>query len=171
LPPESLPQVVHDEVQRMQRERREELQSFIDIVDGHFRPVCPPANINGSHTELTNSHLQQQQQQQQKQKQQQLVSVSCNGPDSVLPALAPTAPALTSGVFLDPLASQLSSINVSNNADVLAQLSIKLQACGVTSLSDLEGMGIDDVRASVAGANLNPLQFKRVLDAVSKPKP
>jgi hypothetical protein len=32
-------------------------------------------------------------------------------------------------------------------------------------------MSIDDVRATVAGANLNPLQFKKLFDAVSKPKP
>ena len=98
-------------------------------------------------------------------------AVSILSSAATLPAPVPTSPALASGAPLDPLASQLLSINVSNNVDVLAQLSVKLQACGVTSLSDFEGMGIDEVRASVADANLNPLQFKRLFDAVSKPKP
>jgi hypothetical protein len=161
---DSLPQIVRDEVQRLQRERRDEFQGLIDAIDGYFAPKCPPVNTGGSVRGDSNARQSTEQQQQQG-------AVSILSSAATLHAAVPTSPALASGAPLDPLASQLLSINVSNNVDVLAQLSVKLQACGVTSLSDFEGMGIDDVRASVADANLNPLQFRRLFDAVSKPKP
>ena len=161
---DSLPQIVRDEVERLQRERREEFQGFIGAIDGHFAPKSPPANTDGSVPAESIARPQTQVQQQQG-------TESVPSSASTLPAPLPSSPAPASDAPLDPLASQLSSISLSNSVEMLAQLSSRLQACGVTSLSDLEGMSIDDVRATVAGANLNPLQFKKLFDAVSKPKP
>jgi hypothetical protein len=115
--------------------------------------------------------MQQQQQQQQPPQQQQQSTVPSSSPSSTLPGPVAAVPVLASGASLDLLACQLFRINLSNDGDVLAQLSSRLQACGVTLLSELEGMREDDVRATVADAKLNPLQFKKLFDAVSKAKP
>jgi hypothetical protein len=108
------------------------------------------------------------------QQQQQQSTVPSSSPSSTLPGPVAAVPVLASGASLDLLACQLFlqfRINLSNDGDVLAQLSSRLQACGVTLLSELEGMREDDVRATVADAKLNPLQFKKLFDAVSKAKP
>jgi hypothetical protein len=68
---------------------------------------------------------------------------------------------------LDALASELSNkTTISKSHEVLTELSARLQACGVSSLSDLKGMSMEDVRASVADAQLTPLQFTKLLYAL-----
>jgi hypothetical protein len=175
---DSLPQIVVEEVRRLQQERRAAFQSLIDAIDLHFSPRFPPSRAGGSDSGQSNSHqeppqqqMQQQQQQQQPPQQQQQSTVPSSSPSSTLPGPVAAVPVLASGASLDLLACQLFRINLSNDGDVLAQLSSRLQACGVTLLSELEGMREDDVRATVADAKLNPLQFKKLFDAVSKAKP
>jgi hypothetical protein len=68
---------------------------------------------------------------------------------------------------LDALACELSRINLSSSNGVLAHLGSRLQACGVVCLDDLKGMSREDVMASVADANLTPLQFNKLFAAVS----
>ena len=71
-----------------------------------------------------------------------------------------------SGFALDALARELSDkTTISNSNEVLIELSARLQACGVSSLSDLKGMSREDVRASVADAHLTPLQFTKLFHA------
>jgi GTPase SAR1 family protein len=143
-------------------------------VDAVFRMAADMSGVNFDaaaqrlrHVSVTGESNARQSTEQQ----QQQDAVSFSSSAATLPAPVPTSPASASAAPLDPLASQLFSINVSNNIVVLAQLSVKLQACGVTLLSDLEGMSVDDIKATVADANFNPLQFKKLLDAVSKPEP
>ena len=108
---DSLPQIVRDEVQRLQRERRDEFQGLIDAIDGHFAPKCPPVNTGGSVRGDSNAWQSTEQQQQQG-------AVSILSSTATLPAPVPTSPALASGAPLDPLASQLLSINISNNVSM-----------------------------------------------------
>ena len=71
-----------------------------------------------------------------------------------------------SRLALDALARELSNkTTISNSHDVLVELSARLQACGVSTLSDLKGMCREDMRASVADAHLTPLQFTKLFHA------
>jgi hypothetical protein len=90
------------------------------------------------------------------QKEQQQGAASSSSPSSTLSGPVAAVPTLASHASLDPLACQLFRISLSSDGDALAQLSTRLQACGLTLLSELEGMSVDDVRATVADAKLNP---------------
>jgi hypothetical protein len=71
-----------------------------------------------------------------------------------------------SRLALDALARELSNkTTISNSHDVLVELSARLQACGVSTLSDLKGMCREDMRASVSDAQLTPLQFTKLFHA------
>ena len=66
---------------------------------------------------------------------------------------------------LDALARELSSIAISKNNAVLADLSARLQSCGVFALDDLKGMSREEVSATVVEAQLTPLQFNKLYNA------
>ena len=68
---------------------------------------------------------------------------------------------------MDALARELSSIAISKNNAVLADLSARLQSCDVFALDDLKGMSREEVSATVVDAQLTPLQFNKLFAAVS----
>jgi hypothetical protein len=90
---DSLPQIVRDEVERLQRERREEFQGFIEVIDGHFAPKSAPASTSSPVPGESNVRPQTQQQ-------QQHCTVSFSSSAATLPAPVPTSPAPTSAVLL-----------------------------------------------------------------------
>ena len=47
-------------------------------------------------------------------------------------------------------------------------MSAKLQKDGTINLEDLKGLSEEDMKASVAALNLNPVQFKKLFTEVSK---
>jgi len=70
-----------------------------------------------------------------------------------------------SALALDALVLELSSIAISKSNAALADLSTRLQACGVFAPDDLKGMSREEVSATVVDAQLTPLQFKILYNA------
>jgi serine/threonine protein kinase/GTPase SAR1 family protein len=77
-------------------------------------------------------------------------------------AFSPVSHASTSD-----LAQRLRSIGLSNDPNLLADMSAKLQKDGVMALEDLRGFSEEDTRASVAALSLKPVQFLKLFKALS----
>jgi hypothetical protein len=109
---DSLPQVVRDEVERLQRERREEFQGFIGAIDGHFAPKSPPANTDGSVPAESIARPQTQLQQQQG-------TESVPSSASTLPAPVPSSPAPACWTAPHPSAQSNQMVSVSSDDPAL----------------------------------------------------
>jgi hypothetical protein len=68
---------------------------------------------------------------------------------------------------LDDLALNLRYVGLSDDATVLADMSVKLRRDGVLTLEDLQGLSRDEMKEVLRALNLNPLQFNKVFKHVS----
>jgi hypothetical protein len=71
------------------------------------------------------------------------------------------------GGDLDGLGKRLFNIGLSDDAAVLADMSVKLRRAGVLTLEDLKGLSRDETKEVVKDLNLNPLQFNKLFRHVS----
>jgi len=69
----------------------------------------------------------------------------------------------------DDLALQLRAIKLSDDAAVLDDMSARLRRDGIFTMEDLQCLSLDEVKKTVATLNLNAVQLRRLLAAVSKP--
>ena len=71
------------------------------------------------------------------------------------------------GSDLDGLVQRLLNIGLSDDAAVLADMSVKLRRAGVFNLEDLKGLSRDEIKEVVKDLNFNPLQFNKLFRHVS----